>query len=89
MDDHELTGRLRALCEQADRLRLPGHRHTAEQAFAAQDALRAGLRDLYRDLTGSPPRAASPPPPSLHHRRMDGGAARSATRCPRGQRRPG
>lgn len=50
MDRHALLERLDALCSAADRLRLPGHRFTAEQAMMAQEELRTGLRRLRREI---------------------------------------
>lgn len=52
MTDRETAERVRGLLLLADKLRLPGHRRTAEQCMAEQDEIRAGLRRLYRDLTG-------------------------------------
>lgn len=45
-----LRDRLDELCQAADRLRLPSHRYTAEQAMVAHDEIRSGLRRLRRDL---------------------------------------
>ncbi|MBB2962880.1 hypothetical protein [Methylobacterium sp. R2-1] len=39
----------------ADRLRVPGHRHTVETFLGEIGELRIGLRRLYRDLTGAEP----------------------------------
>ena len=50
IDRRALLERVDALCSAADRLRLPTHRFTAEQAMIAQDELRAGLRRLRREL---------------------------------------
>ncbi len=52
MTDREVAERLAALAGLADKLRMPGHRRTAEECMAAQDEVRSGLRGLYRELTG-------------------------------------
>lgn len=52
MTDRETAERVHGLALLADKLRLPGHRRTAEQCMEEQDEIRAGLRRLYRDLTG-------------------------------------
>lgn len=67
MDEHVLIERLDGLCDAADRLRLPGHRFTAEQAMVAHDELRAGLRRLRRelDLGQQGPPAIKRPAPRL------------------------
>lgn len=60
MTDRETDERLLALCDLADRLRLPSHRLTAEQVYGAQQELRDGLRRFYRDRTGAFPEAIDP-----------------------------
>ena len=76
MTERELAERLHRLCCMADRLRAPGHRHTAESYVIDRDEIRDGLRRLYRDQTGhwpSPegtdpapaPRAALPIPSAI------------------------
>lgn len=52
LTERQTAERVRALIGLADQLRVPGHRRTAESCMAAQDEVRAGLRDLYKDLTG-------------------------------------
>jgi len=51
--DSAVAERLAALALLADKLRVPSHRLTAEQCMEAQDEVRAGLRRLYKDLTGT------------------------------------
>ena len=64
--DREQAERVADLLRQADRLRVPGHRYTVEQCMQTQDELRAGLRRLYRDLTGTDvPRETAPRRPVL------------------------
>lgn len=52
LTEREIAERVRALIGDADKLRMPGHRRTAETCMAEQDEVRSGLRRLYRDLTG-------------------------------------
>jgi hypothetical protein len=64
--DREQAERVADLLRQADRLRVPGHRHTVETSLCQIDELRAGLRRLYRDLTGADvPRETAPRRPVL------------------------
>jgi poly-gamma-glutamate capsule biosynthesis protein CapA/YwtB (metallophosphatase superfamily) len=61
MTDRERAEQVAALLRMADRLRVPGHRHTVDMVIEAQDEIRAGLRRLHRDLTGAElPREAAP-----------------------------
>ena len=61
MTDREQAEQVQDLLRKADRLRVPGHRHTVETSLCEIDELRAGLRRLYRDLTGiEVPREPSP-----------------------------
>ncbi|SFG65216.1 hypothetical protein [Methylobacterium gossipiicola] len=61
MTDRERADQVADLLRKADRLRVPGHRHTVDMVIEAQDELRAGLRRLYRDLAGADvPREAPP-----------------------------
>ena len=78
MTEREIAERLRLLCGQADRLKMPSHRHTAESFMEDRDEIRDGLRRFYRELTGhwpdqdtgGPPRRVAPPVPAavLRHR---------------------
>lgn len=52
MTDRERAEQVADLLRMADRLRVPGHRHTVDMVIEAQDEIRAGLRRLHRDLTG-------------------------------------
>lgn len=52
MTHSDVSERVAALVGLADNLRMPGHRRTAEECMAAQDEVRSGLRELYRQLTG-------------------------------------
>ena len=59
--DCEQAAQVADLLRQADRLRVPGHRHTVETSLCQIDELRAGLRCLYRELTGTEvPRETAP-----------------------------
>ncbi|KQT88915.1 hypothetical protein [Methylobacterium sp. Leaf466] len=61
MTDRERAEQVHDLLRQADRLRVPGHRHTVETFLGEIGDLRLGLRRLYRDLTGADlPREAVP-----------------------------
>ena len=62
MTERELAERLHRLCCMADRLRAPGHRHTAESYVIDRDEIRDGLRRFYRDLTGHWPSAEAADP---------------------------
>ncbi len=79
MTEREIADRLLGVCRLADRLRPPGHRHTAEDYVAERDEIRDQARRLYKDITGSwpshdasggPARRAAPPIPAavLRHR---------------------
>ena len=80
MTERDLAQRLHGLCLLADKLRAPGHRHTAEDYVADRDEIRDQARRLYRDLTGAwpdheagatgPERRPRPPVPAavLRHR---------------------
>lgn len=52
LTEREIADRLLTLIGDADKLRMPSHRRTAETCMAEQDEVRSGLRRLYRDLTG-------------------------------------
>lgn len=61
MTDREQAERVNDLFRMADRLRVPGHRHTVEAFLGDLGELRVGLRRLYRDMTGAePPREPAP-----------------------------
>jgi len=61
MTDREHAERVADLLRLADRLRVPGHRHTVETFLGEIGEIRAGLRRLHRDLTGAElPREAAP-----------------------------
>lgn len=55
MTDQATAERVLDLLRQADQVRLPGHRHTADHCLESVDELRQGLRALYRDLRGEEP----------------------------------
>ena len=55
MTDREQAERVHGLLRMADRLRVPGHRHTVEAFLGEMGELRLGLRQLYRDMTGAEP----------------------------------
>ncbi|MGU3667984.1 hypothetical protein ACLBX9_27675 [Methylobacterium sp. A49B] len=88
MTEREIAERLRLLCTQADRLKMPSHRHSAESFMVDRDEIRDGLRRFYRELTGhwpgqepsGPPRRAPAPIPAavLRHRERVRSAAKSA-----------
>lgn len=88
MTEREIAERLRLLCGQADRLKMPSHRHTAESFMVDRDEIRDGLRRFYRELTGrwpdqeasGPPRRAQLPVPAavLRHRERVRSAAKTA-----------
>lgn len=50
MTERDIRERVGALLRQADRFRLPGHRHTADLSLEQFDEIRDGLRRLNRDL---------------------------------------
>lgn len=78
MTERDIAERLRQLCNKADRLKMPSHRHSAESFMVDRDEIRDGLRRFYRELTGhwpdqeasGPPRRAPAPIPAavLRHR---------------------
>ncbi|MCJ2092263.1 MULTISPECIES: hypothetical protein [unclassified Methylobacterium] len=88
MTEREIAERLRLLCGQADRLKMPSHRHTAESFMEDRDEIRDGLRRFYRELTGhwpdqeggGPPRRAPAPVPAavLRHRERLRATAKTA-----------
>ncbi|MCJ2112963.1 hypothetical protein MKK64_17420 [Methylobacterium sp. E-025] len=55
MTDRETAERVDDLFRIADRLRVPGHRHTVEAFLGELGELRIGLSRLHRDLTGADP----------------------------------
>lgn len=55
MTDRETAERVHDLHRLADRLRVPGHRHTVEAFLCEMSELRVGLARLHRDLTGADP----------------------------------
>lgn len=61
MTDRQHAERVADLLRKADRLRVPGHRHTVETFLGEIGEIREGLRRLHRDLTGAElPREAAP-----------------------------
>lgn len=53
MTDRERAEQVHDLLRQADRLRVPGHRHTVETFLGDIGEIRVGLRRLYRELAGT------------------------------------
>lgn len=55
MTDREAAERVQDLFRMADRLRVPGHRHSVETFLGDLGELRVGLARLHRDLAGTGP----------------------------------